>query len=42
LEKIILRCLEKDWQKRYAHAEELRRALMEAFPDFGSGRVLSS
>ncbi|SHF70825.1 Serine/threonine protein kinase [Desulfacinum infernum DSM 9756] len=42
LEKIILRCLEKDWQKRYAHAEELRQALMEAFPDFGSGHVLSS
>jgi CheY-like chemotaxis protein len=40
LEIIILRCLQKDLGKRYQDAEELRVALVEAFPQFGQGEVL--
>lgn len=40
LERIILRCLEKDWKNRYHNAGLLQKALLEAFPRFGSGRVL--
>ncbi|MEJ5347261.1 MAG: protein kinase [Desulfosoma sp.] len=40
LERIILRCLEKDWKNRYHNAGILQKALLEAFPDFGSGHTL--
>ncbi len=40
LEGIILRCLEKEWERRFSTADELRRALLDAFPRFGSGGVL--
>jgi serine/threonine-protein kinase len=39
-EAIVLKCLEKDWTKRYAHAGELRADLLEKFPHFGKGEVL--
>ncbi len=42
LEALILRCLEKDWTKRFKDAGALRDALLDAFPDFGSGKVLPS
>jgi serine/threonine protein kinase len=35
LEEIILKCLKKDPLERYADAGVLKRALVEAFPDFG-------
>ena len=40
LERIILRCLEKDWKSRYHHAGILQKALLDAFPQFGTGRTL--
>ncbi len=40
LERIILRCLEKDWKNRYHNAGMLQKALLEAFPNFGSGHTL--
>jgi len=35
LEEIILKCLKKDPQERYADAGVLKRAILEAFPHFG-------
>jgi serine/threonine protein kinase len=35
LEEIILKCLKKDPQERFADAGILKRAILEAFPDFG-------
>lgn len=40
LEAIILKCLQKDWNKRYASAAELKEDLLKKFPHFGSGKVL--
>lgn len=40
LERIILRCLEKDWKNRYHNAGLLQRALLEAFPEIGRGHIL--
>ncbi|ROR02980.1 serine/threonine protein kinase [Desulfosoma caldarium] len=40
LEHIIGRCLEKDWKNRYHNAGVLQQALLEAFPEFGSGHIL--
>lgn len=40
LERIILRCLEKDWKNRYHNAGLLQKALLEAFPEFGRGHIL--
>ena len=40
LERIIMRCLEKDLDKRYADATELENDLRETFPQFGRGEVL--
>lgn len=40
LERIIGRCLEKDWKNRYHNAGILQKALLEAFPEFGSGHIL--
>jgi hypothetical protein len=41
LERIIFKALEKNIQKRYSNAGELRIALLQAFPDFGNGDILS-
>jgi len=35
LEKIILKCLEKDPKKRFADAHTLKTAILDAFPQFG-------
>ncbi len=40
LERIILRCLEKEWKSRYHNAGILQKALLEAFPQFGTGKTL--
>jgi len=40
LEKIILKCLRKDWSERYPNAMELRKDLLAKFPSFGAGEVL--
>jgi len=40
LERIILKCLEKDVSKRYHHARSLQEDLKKTFPDFGNGRVI--
>ncbi len=40
LESIILKCLEKDWTKRYRQAMELHEDLLHRFPQFGMGQVL--
>lgn len=40
LEKVILKCLRKDWSERYPNAVELRRDLLAKFPNFGAGEVL--
>jgi CheY-like chemotaxis protein len=40
LNSIILRCLEKDLQKRYTDACELQDAIQAFFPAFGKGQVL--
>jgi len=40
LERIILRCLQKDWNERYRSAVELRSDVLSHFPDFGTGAVI--
>ncbi len=40
LERIILKCLEKDVSKRYATARHLQEDIFRTFPDFGKGRVI--
>jgi serine/threonine-protein kinase len=35
LEKIILRCLEKDPKKRFGDASSLKAVILDAFPQFG-------
>ena len=40
LEKIIMRCLEKDLSKRYHNATELLTHIKEVFPQFGKGVTL--
>jgi predicted Ser/Thr protein kinase len=40
MEAVILKCLQKDWEKRYRTASELKRDLGMHFPDFGKGKVL--
>jgi predicted Ser/Thr protein kinase len=42
LERVILKCLEKDWNNRYRDAGELRRDLLEHMPRFGKGGILKS
>jgi serine/threonine protein kinase len=42
LERIILRCLQKDTDMRFRDAGELRRELLEYFPHFGNGQTLPS
>ncbi len=42
LESVILRCLEKDWSRRYKDAVELKDEILSLFPDFGHGRLLPS
>ncbi len=41
LEAIILKALEKDIKKRYADAGEFRTSLLQEFPDFGNGKIIS-
>jgi hypothetical protein len=41
LESIILRCLEKDWTRRYRDAVELREEVLAKLPGFGNGEALS-
>lgn len=40
LERIIMRCLQKDLDERYASATELENELRESFPQFGRGEIL--
>jgi len=40
LERIIMRCLQKDLDKRYADVTELEADLLETFPQFGRGMLL--
>ena len=42
LERIIMRCLQKDLDKRYATATELENDLRDNFPQFGRGELLPS
>lgn len=42
LEEIILKCLEKDPDKRFKHAGELKDAIIEGFPQFGDGSTFPS
>ncbi len=42
LERIIMRCLEKNLEKRYASAIELANDVREYFPQFGRGELLPS
>ncbi len=42
LEKIIMRCLEKDLGRRYPNAVELEDALRQGCPRFGRGELLPS
>jgi len=42
LERIIMRCLQKDLDKRYATAIELENDLRDNFPQFGRGQFLPS
>lgn len=42
LEKIILKCLQKDWNQRYRDATELRNDMLKRLPYFGEGRILTS
>jgi len=41
LETVILKALEKDIKKRYADAGEFRTSLLQEFPDFGNGKIIS-
>jgi DNA-binding response OmpR family regulator len=41
LESVILRCLEKDWNRRYRSAVELKTDFSERLPTFGRGEVLT-
>jgi Protein kinase domain len=41
LERIIMRCLEKDLDKRYASAIELENDVRDTFPQFGRGELLT-
>ena len=41
LEFVILKCLEKDWNRRYRNAVELKKDLLERFPHLGRGDVLT-
>jgi CheY-like chemotaxis protein len=41
LELVILRCLEKDWNRRYKNAVELRGDLLHRFPHLGRGEILT-
>lgn len=40
LERIILKCLQKDWNERYRSGVELRDEILFRFPEFGSGGVI--
>ncbi len=40
LERIIMRCLQKDLDKRYENATELENDLRDSFPQFGRGELL--
>jgi hypothetical protein len=40
LERIIIKCLQKDLQKRYQDALELQDDLLTTFPQFGKGEIL--
>lgn len=40
LDRIIMRCLQKDLEKRYHNATELESDLRASFPQFGMGRIL--
>lgn len=40
LDQIIMRCLQKDLEKRYKNATELQSDLQAKFPQFGMGRLL--
>jgi hypothetical protein len=42
LERIIMRCLEKDLDQRYQNATELQDEIRNAFPQFGRGELLPS
>lgn len=42
LEEIILKCLQKDPERRFKNAGELKDAIIEGFPQFGDGSTLSS
>jgi hypothetical protein len=42
LEKIIMRCLDKDLGRRYQNATELQNEIRGAFPQFGRGELLPS
>lgn len=42
LEKIIMRCLEKNLDRRYQNATELQNEIRNAFPQFGRGELLPS
>jgi serine/threonine protein kinase len=41
LELVILRCLEKDWNRRYRNAVELKEDLLERLPLMGRGEILT-
>jgi serine/threonine protein kinase len=41
LESVILKCLEKDWSRRYRSAVELKTDLSERLPTFGQGEILT-
>jgi hypothetical protein len=40
LDRIIMRCLQKDLQRRYQDATELQDDLQTAFPRFGKGEII--
>ncbi len=41
LESVILKCLEKDWTRRYRSALELKTDFSERLPTFGQGEILT-